>query len=87
MPRRRGLEDAAATIQHPGLDNAVAANEGKLQGTDVGDRNVAIKMREAQAEVGGENSGHIILTQYSQTGDGLLAALKLIEIIKELKNH
>ena len=54
----------------------------QIERTDVGDRNVAAKMRAIGASVGGENSGHIILSDYASTGDGLLAALELIQIMQ-----
>ncbi len=73
-----------ATIQsNRGLDLAVRKAGGTVVRTDVGDRNVAAKMREIGASLGGESSGHIILHNYSTTGDGLLAALYLLRILKE----
>jgi phosphoglucosamine mutase len=50
--------------------------------TKVGDRYVAEKMRNSGAILGGENSGHIILMEKQKTGDGLVTALKLLEIMK-----
>ena len=72
------------TIQsNRGLDLAVQKAGGQVSRTDVGDRNVAARMRELGASLGGESSGHIILHNYSTTGDGLLAALYLLRILKE----
>jgi len=48
----------------------------------VGDRHVARLMRENRAVIGGEDSGHIIFADFHTTGDGLLAALQLIEIMR-----
>lgn len=84
--RKGSLADNAvvATIQsNRGLDLAVRKAGGTVVRTDVGDRNVAAKMREIGASLGGESSGHIILHNYSTTGDGLLAALYLLRILKE----
>ncbi|MBC2600921.1 phosphohexomutase domain-containing protein [Puniceicoccus vermicola] len=72
------------TIQsNRGLDLAIQKAGGKVVRTDVGDRNVAFRMREIGASLGGESSGHIILHNYSTTGDGLLAALYLLRVLKE----
>jgi len=49
--------------------------------TDVGDINVISTMKKNQSLLGGEQSGHIILSEYSNSGDGILAALKIIEIM------
>ena len=50
--------------------------------TAVGDRYVLEHMREHGFNVGGEQSGHIILSDYSTTGDGLVAALQVMAVVK-----
>ncbi len=71
-----------ATIQsNLGLDAAMRQAGGKVERVDIGDRNVAQRMRELGANIGGENSGHIIFSDFSTTGDGLLAAVKLIDLM------
>ena len=64
-----------------GVDAAVAAAGGRVVRTSVGDRYVVERMRAEGASIGGESSGHIIFREYSTTGDGLIAALKVIEIM------
>jgi phosphoglucosamine mutase len=49
----------------------------------VGDRYVAARMREAGINLGGEQSGHVILSDFATTGDGLLAALQVLAVIVE----
>ncbi|GHU95122.1 phosphoglucosamine mutase [Deltaproteobacteria bacterium] len=56
---------------------------GKLLRTTVGDRYVVEAMRREDAMLGGEQSGHLIFRRYSTTGDGLLAALQILRIMRE----
>src|SRR5699024_3019056 len=51
--------------------------------TAVGDRYVLEKMREGEYNFGGEQSGHIIFLNHSTSGDGMLTAIQLIDIMKE----
>jgi phosphoglucosamine mutase len=55
-----------------------------LQRVQVGDRYVLEQMREHGYNVGGEPSGHIILSDYNTTGDGFVAALQLLAVVKRL---
>ncbi len=57
----------------------------KIKRTAVGDINVINQMKKSNSSIGGEQSGHIILSNYSKTGDGILAALKITEILKSKK--
>lgn len=58
---------------------------GSLLRTAVGDRYVVEAMREHGATLGGEQSGHIVFMDYGTTGDGLLAALQLLRIMRQRK--
>ena len=57
----------------------------KLKRSSVGDINVIQEMKKYNSILGGEQSGHIILSEFSNTGDGILAALKVTEVISKIK--
>lgn len=61
-----------------GLENYMTSLGSKLVRTDVGDRNVVMKMRELGANLGGEQSGHVVALDYATTGDGLISALLVL---------
>lgn len=66
-----------------GLDRSLASVGAKVERVDVGDRNVARRMKEVGSNIGGESSGHIIFADWATTGDGLLAAAKIIELMTQ----
>ncbi|MFT3781621.1 MAG: phosphoglucosamine mutase [Nibricoccus sp.] len=66
-----------------GVDAAVRAAGGRVLRTDVGDRYVVERMMLEKAALGGESSGHIICSEISPTGDGLVAALKVLSVMLE----
>jgi len=68
-----------------GLDKSMKEHGIEVQRTEVGDRCVAERMREINAAVGGEPSGHLILQEFSSAGDGPMAALNVVRIMLEQK--
>tara|TARA_B100000579_G_scaffold175221_1_gene142848 strand:- start:2749 stop:4095 length:1347 start_codon:yes stop_codon:yes gene_type:complete len=69
-----------------GLENFLLNDYGiKLKRSIVGDINVIEEMKKNKSILGGEQSGHIILSKFSKTGDGILAALKITEIVSITK--
>ena len=68
-----------------GLSDALGREGIKCVSTDVGDRFVWEAMREGGFSLGGEESGHIIFSKYATTGDGLITAIKMMEILIESK--
>ena len=66
-----------------GLERHLAASASTLVRTPVGDRYVLEHMREHGYNVGGEQSGHIILSDYTTTGDGFVAALQVLAVVKQ----
>ena len=64
-----------------GFENYIKNLGLELIRTDVGDRNVIDMMLKTSSNIGGEQSGHIILSDYSKTGDGLLSAVQILDIL------
>ncbi|MBY0282429.1 MAG: phosphoglucosamine mutase [Sphingomonas sp.] len=84
---RRGLLKngslVATVMSNLGLERYLESHELGLIRTQVGDRYVLEAMRSRGCNVGGEQSGHIILSDYATTGDGLVAALQILaEIVR-----
>jgi len=72
----------ATVMSNLGLERHLAAQGLGLIRTKVGDRHVLEAMRARGFNVGGEQSGHIILADYATTGDGLIAALQVLAEVK-----
>lgn len=66
-----------------GFERYLNANGITLVRSAVGDRYVVEKMREGGFSLGGEQSGHIVMSHFGTTGDGLLAALQVLSVLKE----
>jgi len=72
----------ATVMSNAGLDAVINKAGGKVLRTAVGDKNVIDEMLRNGYNLGGEQSGHMIFRDYSSTGDGLVAALQLLRIMK-----
>ncbi len=80
-------------LSQPGIVSTIMSNLGlerhlaslglSMPRTAVGDRHVLEYMREHGYNVGGEQSGHLILSDYSTTGDGLIAALQVLAVVRK----
>ncbi|MBV8704667.1 MAG: phosphoglucosamine mutase [Acetobacteraceae bacterium] len=81
--RLRGHGIAATVMSNLGLERFLASLGLALERTKVGDRYVAARMRELGFNVGGEQSGHLILSDFATTGDGLVAALQVLAVLVE----
>ena len=73
----------ATVMSNLGLERMLTEMGIRMIRTPVGDRNVAQEMLRLGAKIGGEQSGHIILSDHSPTGDGILTTVKLLEIAHE----
>jgi len=81
--RLKGHTLAATVMSNLGLERFLGERQIKLHRTPVGDRYVVEAMRQHGLNLGGEQSGHIVMTDYATTGDGLIAGLQfLAEMIR-----
>ncbi len=84
---RRGLLTGsgvvATVMSNLGLERGLLADGLTLERTNVGDRYVMERMQSGGFNLGGEQSGHIILHDYATTGDGLMSALQVLAVMVE----
>lgn len=80
-----GNRIVCTTLSNGGLISALAAKGVECEICDVGDSNVCKAMQRTGAVLGGERSGHIVLSKYGTTGDGLVTAIMLMEAVSEQK--
>jgi len=83
----------AGRLSKPGIVATIMSNLGlerylgglglSLDRTKVGDRYVVERMRSGGFNVGGEQSGHLILSDFSTTGDGLVSALQILAVVRQ----
>ena len=76
--RLKGSALATTVMSNLGLERYLAARDVELHRTAVGDRYVVEAMRAHGLNLGGEQSGHIVMTDYATTGDGLIAGLQFL---------
>jgi phosphoglucosamine mutase len=81
--RLQGGGVVATVMSNLGLERYLAGRNLALHRTRVGDRYVMEKMRADGFNLGGEQSGHVILLDHGTTGDGLVAALQLLAVLVE----
>ena len=79
----KGKTLVATVMSNLGLRDSLAADGINLETTGVGDRLVLERMREKGYNLGGENSGHIIYSDYATTGDGIMSALMLLSMMRD----
>lgn len=78
----RGDTLVSTVMSNLGLRDALAADGISLEQTQVGDRHVLERMREGNFSLGGENSGHLIFSDFATTGDGIVSSLMVLSVIK-----
>ncbi len=76
--RLRGGALVATVMSNLGLERFLGGQGLRLERTAVGDRYVVERMREGGFNLGGEQSGHVVMTDYATTGDGLIAGLQFL---------
>ncbi|SMB89563.1 phosphoglucosamine mutase [Desulfonispora thiosulfatigenes DSM 11270] len=81
----KGNKIVVTVMSNLGLKQAFEKHDVEVIETKVGDRYVLEKMQELDASLGGEQSGHLIFLDHNTTGDGVLSALKLLEVINKSK--
>jgi phosphoglucosamine mutase len=79
----RGGALVATVMSNLGLERFLSGQGLRLERTKVGDRYVVERMREGGFNLGGEQSGHIVMTDYATTGDGLMAGLQFLAAMAE----
>ncbi len=81
--RLKGNVVVTTVMANLGLDESLREAGIRIEKTRVGDRYVAEEMQKLGASLGGEQSGHLLFTEFSPTGDGVLSALALLSVMRE----
>ncbi len=79
----QGKGVVATVMSNLGLERFLSSKKLTLERTKVGDRYVMERMREGGFNLGGEQSGHVIMLDHATTGDGLIAALQVLAVLVE----
>jgi phosphoglucosamine mutase len=69
-------------MSNMGFENSLQDLGIKFERTQVGDKYVARRMEEIRAPIGGEQSGHLIFSEWTPTGDGLLTAIQMLRVLR-----
>ena len=77
----KGKGVVATVMSNLGMERFLTGKGLKLERTKVGDRYVMERMREGGFNLGGEQSGHVIMLDHATTGDGLMAALQVLAVL------
>ncbi|MBC7925612.1 MAG: phosphoglucosamine mutase [Bryobacteraceae bacterium] len=72
----------STVMSNIGLENALRASGLRMLRTPVGDKYVLEEMVRQDAQIGGEQSGHVIFRDFATTGDGMLTALKVLSVVR-----
>ena len=75
----------ATVMSNQALEDYMHSQELKLFRSDVGDKNVLEVMKKEKINFGGEQSGHVIISDYAKTGDGLVSALQVLALLIKTK--
>jgi len=78
----RGNTLVATVMSNLGLERYLKSNGVNLERAAVGDRYVVERMRQGGFNVGGEQSGHMVFSDFATTGDGLIAALQVLAVLR-----
>lgn len=81
--RLAGDTVVTTVMSNLGLEKALGEHGIQMVRTPVGDKYVLDEMLKRGAVLGGEQSGHVIFSEYATTGDGLLTALRLLEVVRD----
>ena len=79
----KGQGAVTTVMSNLGLERLLNNNDLILNRASVGDRYVVEMMKEKGCNLGGEQSGHIIMSDYSTTGDGILSAVQILSVMKD----